>query len=181
MGKKILKNKLNQQITLMSKNKNLIDMDQKSNTSTKVEFEDIQDQINKIETILITTVVGYQNISAHQLVDYFDGPAPSGDVTTLQDVLDNRWLLIHELIELSELKNMGLKISAELLTTHPNGVDIAHVTATEYELKFAKEGNDLDWVRMRIGGINAWLEDSTMPVDLILKCQDLMQEYSTLY
>ena len=138
----------------------------------------IQSEINEIEKILQTIVVDYQQISADELINYFDGPAPSGDDTTISDILESRWLLIHELIELSELKKMNLRISSQLLRTHPNEVDFAHITATEYELKFAKEANDLNWIHSRINDVNSWIEDEEMPQELKSRCEKLIKEFS---
>lgn len=39
--------------------------------------------------ILQPIVVDYQQISADELISYFDGPAPSGDDTTLSDILES--------------------------------------------------------------------------------------------
>jgi hypothetical protein len=146
--------------------------------SSKIGFQEIQDQIDKIEILLKKTVIQYQSVSAEELNNYFDDIPPSGDETTLFDVLNNQWLLIHELIELSELKRINLKISSQLLKTHPVEVDYAHITATEYELKFAKDGNDHNWISMRLKDINAWFEDEMMPIDLRARCSKLIKDFS---
>ena len=112
------------------------------------------------------------------MVNYFKDPAPSGDLTDISDILHNKWLLIHELIELSELKGMNLKISAELLRTHPTEVDYAHITATEYELKFAKKGNENIWINSRLKDIISWGEDELMPDDLRSRCHKMVEKYS---
>ncbi len=54
-------------------------------------FKDkIQSEITKVEKILQTRVVDYQQIFAKELIRYFDAPAPSGDITILSDILDSR-------------------------------------------------------------------------------------------
>ncbi|MCE7737581.1 MAG: hypothetical protein GPJ54_22010 [Candidatus Heimdallarchaeota archaeon] len=144
-----------------------------------VTFKDrVQSEINRVEKILCGKVDAYQNVAVEELISYFDGPAPSGDTTTLSDILENQWLFIHELIELSELKKMNLPISHRLFKTHPNEVDVAHITATEYELKFAAEGNDYNWISLRMKDVNSWLEDETMPLNLKIRCEKLIEDYS---
>ena len=142
-------------------------------------IEEIQGLINKTEDFLINSELDYQNVAVEELVEYFNGPAPSGDLTTLSDVIRNRWLLIHELVEISELKRMNLSVSAKLLITHPTEVDYAHITALEYELKYAKLGGDHDWITKRISGINSWLDDDKMmPADLKSLCHRVVEKYS---
>jgi hypothetical protein len=48
-----------------------------------------------------------EQISAKEFHDYMTGETFSEDTTTLRDVLGNEFLMIHELIEMSELKKRG--------------------------------------------------------------------------
>jgi len=117
-------------------------------------------------------------IIAKELAAYFEGEAPSGDSITLEMVLQSKWLLLHELVELSELKKQGFTITAELLFSHPEEVFRAHLIATAWELKIAdKEGDDL-WIQKRLQDVQHWLEESTLKQDLKEKCQQLLQKYS---
>ncbi|MEM2108530.1 MAG: hypothetical protein QXL10_04525, partial [Candidatus Bathyarchaeia archaeon] len=55
--------------------------------------------------------IGYVvKVSAQEFVDYMTGEIFSEDTTTLEDVLGNEYLLVHELVEINELKKMGLTI-----------------------------------------------------------------------
>lgn len=135
-------------------------------------------KIDHIEIILEKEPIDYHHISAGELIEYFTGPAPSGDLTTLSDVLENRWLLIHELVELSELKKLNLEIFSSLLRTHPVEVDYAHIIAMESELKFANQGGNHEWVIRRVRGIKSWLvDDEKMPTDLKTRCHQLIEKY----
>lgn len=150
----------------------------KPRIETKLTNQEIQDVINKTEINLFQAVINYQHITSKELVSWFEDEAPSGDITTLSDILTNKWLLIHELVELSELKNMGFKISSQLLRTHATEVDYAHITATEYELKFAKEDMDLVWINSRLKHVDSWIKEDEMPKDLINRCLELLRLYS---
>ncbi len=155
-----------------------IDEAQRLRTQSKLSIQEIQMKIEHIEIILAKESIDYHHISAGELIEYFKGPAPSGDLTTLSDILENRWLLIHELVELSELKKLKLEIFSSLLRTHPAEVDYAHIIALEYELKFANQGGDNEWVIRRIRGIKSWLaDDEKMPSEIKSRCHKLIEKY----
>ena len=117
-------------------------------------------------------------ITAEELIAYFEGEAPSGDSIELEMVLQSKWLLLHELVELSELKRRGFTITAELLLSHPEDVFRCHLIATACELEIAdKEGDDL-WIQKRLQDVQQWLEESTLKADLKEKCLQLLQKYA---
>lgn len=139
-----------------------------------------QDVIDVVEAELVSIVENYMAVTATELLAYFDGPAPSGDETTLEDVLNNRWLLVHELVEISELKKMGLRISAQLLWDHEEEVDLAHMTATEYELQLAHQAGDNNWVSRRLQGVYGWMQDESTVEVLKERCRQLLSRFSEL-
>ncbi len=67
---------------------------------------EIQKKINLFRTLLLKNSYLIEEIYTQELIDYFEGEAPSGDTITLDNVLQSKWLLIHEIIELNELKKM---------------------------------------------------------------------------
>ena len=89
------------------------------------------------------------SVSAEELMEYFSGSTPYGDTTTLAEVIQNRWLLIHEVVELSNLKSMGFIISRKLIWTNIQEVLKSHVAATEVEIRMALKHKDLDWIQRR--------------------------------
>jgi len=65
---------------------------------------------NRIETTKRALgSIGYvvKEVSAQEFYDYMTGEIFSGDTTTLEDVLSNEYLLVHELVEINELKKNG--------------------------------------------------------------------------
>ena len=142
---------------------------------TFLDEEKIQEKIDSIIGILLDNKYLMGNISAKELIAYFEGDAPSGDVTTLQDILNSKWLLIHELVEINELKKKGLEISSKLLFTHAESVFETHLIATEWELKLANEKKDADWIKRRLKDIETWLEDPTLSMRLKEKCINLLR------
>jgi hypothetical protein len=68
--------------------------------------------------------IGYsaEPVSAKEFYDYMTGEIFSDDVTTLHDVLDNEFLMIHELVEISELKKRGRAIDKRVIVESPKTV-----------------------------------------------------------
>ncbi|MCE7745180.1 MAG: hypothetical protein GPJ52_08620 [Candidatus Heimdallarchaeota archaeon] len=117
-------------------------------------------------------------IKAEELIAYFKGDAPSGDTTTLEQILQSKWLLVHELVEISELKKQGYSITFDLLVSKPTVVFQAHLIATDWELQLARKEEDYAWIRKRLNDVKNWLEDSSLPSNLTTKCNKILEKYS---
>ncbi|NHJ06148.1 MAG: hypothetical protein EAX90_15075 [Candidatus Heimdallarchaeota archaeon] len=141
------------------------------------DIESIQIKIKAICEYLKEHRYPVEEIYAHELIAYFEGDAPSGDSITLEMVLESRWLLIHEIIEINELKKHKLLISSELLVTKPLLVFHAHLIATEWEFSLALHEGSNKWVKRRLNDVRTWLEDPSLPLDLSAKYQELLQKY----
>ncbi|MFX0094751.1 MAG: hypothetical protein ACFFBD_23645 [Candidatus Hodarchaeota archaeon] len=151
----------------------------RSKLPSGMELDSLQEIITKAQDFIKENNIPLIDISSEELIEYFAGETPSGDVTTLADVLDNQWLLIHELIELSELKRVGLSISFSLLFTHLTDVYEAHVTATEWEFYLAKQMGDEDWIVIRLPLVTSWLNhDPDFPTHLRERLHNLLASYA---
>jgi hypothetical protein len=105
------------------------------------------------------------------------GETPTGDTVTLLDVLDNEYLMIHEVVEISELKKKGVPINKQtVMMMHPNYE--THYTATEHELDYAIDKKDFDWLKIRIDHAKSWLEDPDMPQHLIPRYETIIRKCS---
>ncbi len=113
-----------------------------------------------------------------ELLEYFAGETPSGDTTTLSDVLANRWLLLHELAEIKHLKIKGYRISRTIFWDNYEDVLEAHLAATSVELKMALKYDDTQWVKARIKLVPSWLGDPDMPERFRKACETLIKHYS---
>jgi hypothetical protein len=119
-----------------------------------------------------------QQISPREFFDYMTGETPTGDTITIVDVLDNEFLMIHEVTEISELKKMGVPINKQtVMNTYPSTVE-AHYTATEYELEYALGKKDYQWLKTRIKHAESWLEEPNMPHHLVQRHNNLMKRLS---
>lgn len=75
----------------------------------------------------------------------------SEDTTTLDDVLGSEYLMVHELVEINELKKSGRIINKRLIVESPKTVIYdAHLTAMETELDYVLNKKDFFWVKLRL-------------------------------
>ncbi|MGA9387917.1 MAG: hypothetical protein WBV70_03725 [Candidatus Bathyarchaeia archaeon] len=84
--------------------------------------------------------IGYsaEDVSANELHDYITGEIFSDDKTTLEDVLNNEFLMVHEVSEINELKKMKRPIDKRVIVGSPKHMIYeVHLTAMELELKRA--------------------------------------------
>jgi hypothetical protein len=139
--------------------------------------DSIQDLIDSTLTYLKEHKYPIIEIHVEELIDYFEGDAPSGDTITLEQVLQSKWLLVHEVVEISELKKLGYSIAFDLLISKPIEVFKAHLTATEWEFQLARKEDARDWIKKRLNDVRNWLEDPNLQPSFVSKCQELLQEY----
>ncbi|MBN1329731.1 MAG: hypothetical protein JXA54_09685 [Candidatus Heimdallarchaeota archaeon] len=137
----------------------------------------IQNKINETSDYLVVNKYPPVILHTQELQAYFEGEAPSGDSITLDMVLQSKWLIIHELIEITELKKQGFTISSELLLKCPEEVFNAHLIATEWELDLATKEGDHKWVQQRLKDIQNWLEDPSLKIEFFARCMKLLKKY----
>ena len=65
-------------------------------------------------------------------------------------VLQSTWLLVHEIVEINELKKLGKTIHSSLLRDEPSLVFDAHLIATDWELTLASSEEDFEWIKKRV-------------------------------
>jgi hypothetical protein len=115
--------------------------------------------------------IGYsaEPVSAKKFYDYMTCEIFSDDVTTLHDVLDNEFLMIHEFVEISELKKRGRAIDKRVIVESPKTVIYeAYFAALEWELKYALSKNDCSWVEKRLEThrSSVLMDDPNLPKEL---------------
>ncbi len=85
-------------------------------------------------------------------------PNPSFD-----EIVSNRYYVVHELVEIGEVRRMGLRITKDVITRHMLEVDRAHERAAEAEFAVARNCGARDHLRMRLEHVRAWSKDPTLP------------------
>ncbi len=123
------------------------------------------------------------DVSAQEFYDYMTGEIFSEDKTTLRDVLDSEFLMIHELVEISELKKMGRTISKRVLVESPKPtIYEAHFTAMEFELNYALLKKDYQWIRTRLRQHKESVleDDPHLPEELRPRGNEIFERFSRL-
>jgi len=121
--------------------------------------------------------LGYvcENISPREFYDYLSGETYTGDIIALDSILQSELLMLHEVIEISELKRRRTPINREtIINCDREMIYDAHLTATEYEIRHALKENNLEWIRLRLSHAKMWLEDENLPKNLVEKCKQII-------
>ncbi|MEM1569222.1 MAG: hypothetical protein QXM89_04750 [Candidatus Bathyarchaeia archaeon] len=131
------------------------------------------------EAVEITRSLGYEceDISPREFYDYMTGETVSGDRIILEGVLRNEFLMVHEVVEISELKKKGISIdSMTTVNCHLEDTYEAYLIAFEYEIKHALKKADLAYVKLRLADVREWLDDENLPKKLMLKLKSIIEK-----
>lgn len=123
------------------------------------------------------------DVSAKEFYDYMTGEIFSDDPTTLQDVLNNEYILIHELVEISELKRRGRRIDKHAIMGTPKiPFYTAHFDAMETELKYALYKRDTYWAKIRLRQHKESVidDDPNLPEELRPRAEEMYKRYRRL-
>jgi hypothetical protein len=129
--------------------------------------------------------LGYEtlDVSAEEFYDYMTGPIFSDDPTTLRDVLGNEYIMIHELVEIIELKKIGSRIDKNVIMETPKvPYYTAHFNAMETELKYALHKRDTLWakIRLRQHKESVLEDDPNLPEELRPRAKEIYEKYHRL-
>ena len=101
-------------------------------------LSEIENKIEATKKALRSISYVVKEVSAREFYDFMTGEIFSEDKTTLDDVLGNEYLMVHELVEINELKKMGRTIDKRVIVDSPKTVIYdAHLTAMQTELNYA--------------------------------------------
>jgi hypothetical protein len=127
--------------------------------------------------------IGYKvgEVSAQEFYDYMTGDIFSEDTTTLGDVLGNEYLMVHELVEINELKKIGRNIDKRVIVDSPKTViyDV-HFTAMETELNYALNKKDYFWIKIRLRDHKESVldNDPNLPEESRSRAKTLFEKFS---
>lgn len=65
------------------------------------------------------------DVSAEDITKWFEADTLYPDMT-LDEVLKNGWLVVHEIVEIDTMKKGGLVLTKNVIIGHPEQVDLAH-------------------------------------------------------
>ena len=98
------------------------------------------------------------DVSAEDVAKWFEADTLYPDIT-LDEVLKNPWLVIHEMVEIDTVKKAGLVLTKDVMIANPDEVDRAHHETATVELRIAAKCNDAAHLRDRIPDIRSWSKD----------------------
>lgn len=118
-------------------------------------------------------------VSAEEFYDYLTGETFTGDKTTLSDILGSLYYVVHEVVEIGELKVAGVRIDGKTVVGAPRElIYAAHFRALDVELGVALERGDVAWVRSRVGNHYRHLSgDEFMPEGVRGEAEALYERY----
>jgi hypothetical protein len=146
-------------------------------------LNEISAKIKKIKRAVEQIDYVAEDVSAKEFYDYMTGEIFSEDTTTLQDVLGNEFLMVHELSEMSELKKMGRIIDKQVIVDSPKTVIYeAHFKAMELELEYALFKKDYFWVKFRLKQHKESVleDDPNLPESLMPRGEEIFHKFSNL-
>ena len=145
-------------------------------------FDEIKDTIeNRLEEtneMLGEIEYEYQEITAKQFYDYLTGETFSGDKTTLRDVLGNEYFMIHEIVEITELVNLGVEINKNTVMKAPREkIYEAHLDAMEFELEYSLLLEDYYWLKHRLVIFHKSIKEYDISRDLKERAEEIWDHY----
>ncbi len=146
-------------------------------------FEEIDSKLRETKGTLKRLGCAELNVSTQEFSDYMTADTFSGDTITLRDVLGNKFLMIHELVEISELKKAGKIISKKIIVNSPKNVIYdAHFAALEAELNYALQSGDTYWVKLRLKQHKTGVldDDPNLPKELRPRAEMLLRKFDKL-
>jgi hypothetical protein len=138
----------------------------------------VTQRIREASEILRT--LGYlpEPITVREFLDYLTGETLTGDTTTPEDILANDYLMIHELVEISELKRQEIPVDTHTMKNHSYHTYAAHLIATDWEFSYAVTKGDTQWLQKRLTIATCWFDDPFLPQTLEPQYRRLLQKYS---
>ncbi|RLE76015.1 MAG: hypothetical protein DRJ44_04815 [Thermoprotei archaeon] len=143
-------------------------------------FNEIKKKIESASKILKAIGYNIYKISPLEFYEYVSGETPTGDKVMLDEILANEYFMMHEIVEICELKKMKIPIDKDTVIKYHPIVYRAHLTAAEWELKYALERKDFKWIRKRLKHAREWLNDKLLPIQLLPKCKSLIDKFSNV-
>lgn len=144
-------------------------------------LSEIEDKIVATKKALRSISYVVKEVSAQEFYDYMTGEIFSDDPTTLDDVLGSKYLMIHELVEINELKKMGRTIDKRVIVDSPKTVIYdAHLTAMEIELRYALNKRDYFWLKIRLRHHKESVldDDPNLPEEMRPRAEAIFERFS---
>ena len=117
------------------------------------------------------------DVPFEELLIYVTAPSDTGDKISPEQILQNRYYLYHELVEICYLKKWGVRIDKYTILMNPGRCYEAHYHAIEAELEFAEREGDSDWIEKRLKHVEEYLKDERTPSELKGRFEGLIRKF----
>ena len=141
--------------------------------------EMIEFRLNQTHELLEEFDFELQKCDAEQFYGFLSGDKISNERVTIRDIIGNEYLMVHVVVEISELLRLGLKIGAKTIS----GTDIeklyeAHLRAADYEMGYAVLIEDYYWMKHRLDYlVNMMESDEHLPEALKPVAQKIYENF----
>ena len=141
--------------------------------------ESIEYRLGQTSEILEELEYEGAECSADEFYGDISRDAHHGKAVTIRDIIGNEYLMFHEVVEVSELKRLGVPVGED---THSKGprekVYEAHLSAMEFELEYALLLEDYYWLKHRLDYHGATtLKDKNLGGELKERAQEIYDHY----
>lgn len=102
-----------------------------------------------------------------------DTPYPN---PPFEEIVRNPYFVVHELVEIREVRRMGLRITKDVILRHPLEVDRAHARAAQVEFETAAADGAIRHLERRLRDVRGWIADPTVTPAMKKRYRDLYRE-----
>ena len=147
-------------------------------------FEEIQEiiefRLNQVFELLNEFEFELNTCTPKELYDYLTGENFRDSKITFRDRLGNEYLLLHSIIEISELKDAGVEINTKTIVEAPKEVIYeAHLKAMDYELGYSMILEDFYWLKHRLAYLARDIKnDKDFPESLKEQAMEIYESFS---
>ena len=116
-------------------------------------------------------------VTPEEIVEYLNADKYQNDIYTLQSVLSNEYLILHEILEVCCIKKRGVEISKNVIMDNRELVYMCHLEAIDGELEYAWKMRDYEWIKKRVTDIESYIDDPALPQNLRKKVRELIEKW----
>ncbi len=140
--------------------------------------ESIESRLEETNEMLGELEYPYHKIKANLFYDFLAGETFIGDKTTIRDTLGNEYLMIHEVVKITELINLGATIGKKTLLETPKvKIYEALLNAVEFELEYSLLLEDYYWLKHRLLYHKRVIDALELPVIIKERAEEIWDHY----
>ena len=130
--------------------------------------EMLEFRLNQTHELLDEFEYEVNKCTPEEFYAFLSGDKITNERVTLRDIIGNEYMMVHVVVEISELKEMGVNIDKNTVsTTDKEKLYEAHLKAADYEMGYALLIEDYYWMKHRLEYLVGMIEnDKNLPESL---------------